>query len=99
MTPTTTQPCICCGRLATHPVGVCDLCLPIIHAIQSAHDLHPYEQAALQFAIEDVGELVEEFGSDLAEWESEQVTQFASRLLKTFGASLRQQIAEKEIPF
>lgn len=94
-----TRPCICCFRHTSHPDGICVLCLPLIHQIQAANSLSTYEAAALKIAVEDVAPLVEANGTDLAEWDDNQVTEFAGAIVKGFGAGLRKLIGEREIPF
>lgn len=94
-----TQPCILCSRHATHPLGVCNLCMPLIHQIQAAHSLSTYESAALDIAIEEVAPLVEANGTDLGQWDDAQVTAFCAAVVKGFGAGLRKLISDREIPF
>lgn len=108
-TPTT---CWCCGRHATgigmdgfgrdgrgDPRWLCDLCVPLMHQIRAARTFDTYEENAVTATILGVGDLVAEWGSDLAEWEEAQVRQFVTEIILGFGDAIREQVRSTEVPF
>jgi hypothetical protein len=109
--PTT---CWCCGRRANgagigefpsarHPKAdpkfLCDLCIPLAAQIRASLKFDHYERAAIEAAIESVGPLIGEYGTDLAEWTDDQRKDFVTQIILFFGASIREQVKNKEVPF
>jgi len=107
-------PAVChvCGREATgiglgvasrgsqDPRWICEECSALGRALPAAAKrLSVYEDRALNDAIERVGPLVETNGSDLAEWDEDQVREFCGRLIMEFGAAVREHIQKGEAPF
>lgn len=108
-TPTT---CWCCGRRAFgigigefgrrgdgDPKFLCEACIPLIEHIKAVVRFDEYEQNAIHATIEAVGPLIEKFGTDLAEWDADQVEEFVTAIILGFGHSIREQVREREIPF
>lgn len=88
------------SRSSQDPRWICDDCAALGRALPAAaRRLSVYEERALDDAIERVGPLVETNGTDLSEWEIDQVREFCGRLIMEFGAAVREHIASGEAPF
>jgi len=91
-------PCIICLRPTGHPDRLCPFCLPWVEHIRSA-SVHQHQSAAIEFAIHHAGDHVQANGSDLAQWDDDQVRGFVKEIVDAYGAGLRAEIAKNEVPF
>ncbi|SFB52490.1 hypothetical protein SAMN03159496_04655 [Rhizobium sp. NFR07] len=99
--------CNCCGR---HAIGIgigdgkeprylCQECVILIEQLKRVRRFDPYELEARMGGMEAAGPLVDEFGSDLAEWSEEQVLIFCAAIWKGCADKLREVIRKGEAPF
>lgn len=99
--------CNCCGR---HAIGIgigikddprylCQECVLLIEQIKRVRRFDPYEMQARMGGMEAAGPLVDEFGSDLADWSEEQVLMFCGAIWKGCADRLRDVIGKGEAPF
>lgn len=99
--------CNCCGR---HAIGIgvgdakeprylCHECVLLIEQIKRVRRFDPYELEARLGGLEAAEPLVDEFGSDLAEWSEEQVLMFCGAIWKGCADRLREVIRKGEAPF
>ena len=107
--------CFCCGREATgiglgaasrsnpDPRWLCEDCVAegrlLTTAARNGRAMTHYEGLAVERAIASVGPMVEEYGSDLGEWDEAQVQRFVGAVWMACGAGLREVIASGEVPF
>lgn len=99
--------CNCCGRAATgvgigdakEPRFLCQECVLILEQIKRVRRFDPYELEARLGGMEAAGPLIDEFGSDLAEWDEEQVLMFCGAIWKGCADKLREVIRKGEAPF
>lgn len=95
--------CYACGHSATgagvgdfkrDPRFLCDECVKLADAI-GARNLDAFEVAAIVDAGNDAGSYLDGLGvTDLTELQPEQYRQFCKRLIQSFAASIRRQVAE-----
>lgn len=94
--------CHICGQHATG-IGlsgkppykwVCVECSLIIEDIRKVKRMDAYELQARAGGMEAAGPLVDEWGSDLAEWDETQVLMFCGAIWKGCAARIRQLIRE-----
>lgn len=99
--------CNCCGR---HAIGIgigdgkeprylCQECVILVEQLKRVRRFDPYELEARLGGMEAAGPLVDEFGSDLAEWSEEQVLMFCGAIWKGCADRLREVIRKGEAPF
>ena len=100
--------CHVCGR---HAIGVgfsqrgvdnkwlCAECVDILEHIHSRRRFDAYELKAREGGMEAAGPLVEEYGSDLAEWSEEQVLTFCGTVWRGCADRIRKLIKEGDAPF
>ncbi len=99
--------CNCCGR---HAIGIgigdakeprylCQECVILVEQLKRVRRFDPYELEARMGGMEAAGPLVDEFGSDLAEWSEEQVLMFCGAIWKGCADRLREVIRKGEAPF
>lgn len=86
-------------RKGEEPRWLCGECLLIIEDIRRMKRPDPYELKARAGGMEAAGPLVEQWGSDLGEWDEEQVLQFCGTIWKGCAAEMRRLIREGEAPF
>lgn len=105
MTDPTT--CYCCTRQAVglgmgnpnNPQWLCMECSFMIDEIKRVKRPSAYELAARAGGMEAAGPLVEEYGSDLAEWSEEQVLVFIGTVWKGCADRLRELVKEGGAPW
>ncbi len=99
--------CRCCGRHATgigiginkDPGYMCGECILLAEEIRRVRRMDPYELAARAGGMDAAAALVEEFGSDLADWSEEQVLIFCGTIWQGCADRLRELIRKGDIPF
>lgn len=102
--------CFVCGRRAEglgmgfrsrgdDPKWLCEECIELGSIISKVKRFDVFEDRALSAVIEKVGPLVEQFGSDLGEWDMDQVEEFVASVVMGFGNCLRDEIKKSEAPF
>lgn len=87
------------GNPQQDPKYLCAECLPIMEYIKSIRRRTPYEIKARQGGVEAAGPLVEEFGSDLAEWTEEQVDRFVAAIWQGCVDEMRRLVRSDDAPF
>lgn len=111
-TPTATEhgdptTCHVCGLRATgigigtpesDPRFLCPECVTLIERIKEVRRFDPYELMAREGGMEAAAPLVEEFGSDLAEWDETQVLRFVGVVWRGCADRLHKVLREG-IPF
>ena len=102
--------CFLCGRRANGlGIGrmrehgdlrfVCDECGLLAAQIKAIRRFDHYEQLAVTEVVEKVGPMLEDFGTDLGNWTSEQAEAFVVAIILGFGDSIRTLVREREVPF
>lgn len=98
--------CFCCGAEATgiglggragqDPKWLCEECVAVGGPLYTAarRGLTAYEKAAVARAVDAVGPMVEQNGTDLADWDTEQVQSFIGAIWQACGRELRAVIQE-----
>ena len=81
------------------PQWVCAPCSLLIEDIRKVKRMDAYELKAREGGMDAAGPLVEEYGSDLAEWEEEQVLMFVGTVWKGCAERLRELIRGNHAPF
>lgn len=82
------------------PRWLCELCALLAGQIRSVIKFDKYEDNAVE-AVKDsaVAPLVERNGTDMAEWTDEQVTELIVEVVLGYGAAIREQVKNNEVPF
>lgn len=105
------EPDVCyCGRqaigLGLAPEGrsgsyrwFCGECSLILDEIKRVRRPSAYELAARAGGMEAAGELLDEFGTDLAAWDEEQVLRFVGACWKGTADRLRELVKDGGAPF
>lgn len=103
--------CHVCGRRATgigigfahsrdkDPRWLCEECALILEHIKDVRRMDPYELKAREGGMDAAGPLIEEYGSDLAEWSEEQVLMFCGTVWRGCADRLRELIRAGEAPW
>lgn len=99
--------CNCCGRHATgigigdakEPRYLCHECVMLLEQIKRIRRLDPYEMQARAGGMDAAAPLVEEFGSDLAEWDEAQILRFCGAVWVGCADRLREIVRNGECPF
>jgi hypothetical protein len=86
-------------RRGSSPQWLCHECSLLIEDIKRIRRFDPYEIKAREGGMEAAGPLVEEFGSDLAEWTEEQVLLFCGVVWKGCADRLRHLVRAGDAPF
>lgn len=103
--------CGCCGK---HAVGIgigqfkrgdedprylCGECVLIAEYIKQVRNWDAYETQAVHGGVDAAGPLVEQFGTDLSEWDEGQVRQFCATVWRGCADRLRELIRNGSAPF
>ena len=102
--------CNCCGR---HAVGIgiglskptddprylCKECVLLVEQIKNMRRPDLYEMQARKGGMDAAAGLVEEFGSDLANWEEEQILRFVGAIWFGCADRLRELVRDGHAPF
>jgi hypothetical protein len=106
--------CYCCGRHANgigigtpgarnpaerDPKNLCEECTMILAYIKQVRNFNGYERAAVKSAVVAVTPIIMAKGTDLAEWEEEDVEDFCRAVWVACGDGLRAAIRSGEVPF
>lgn len=107
MTDHESTTCHVCGRQAAgiglgtadRPKWLCAECVPLIEHIKTMRRPTAYEIKAREGGMELAAPLVKEFGSDLANWEEEQVLQFVGACWRGTADRIRDLIRNGDAPW
>jgi hypothetical protein len=78
---------------------ICAPCSLLLEDFRKIKRIDAYQLRARQGGMEAAGPLVDEWGSDLAEWSEEQVLQFVGRVWDGCALELRRLVRDAEAPF
>jgi hypothetical protein len=87
------------GSNAKDPRWLCAECSLILEDFKKIKRADAYEIRARQGGMAAAGPLVEEWGSDLAEWSEEQVLKFCGTIWDGCAAELRRLVRNNDAPF
>lgn len=106
--------CYCCGRHALglgigtpgsrnpaerDPKNLCEECAMMLAYIKEVRSFNGYERAAVKFAVDRLAPIMTEKGTDLSEWEEEDVEDLCRSIWVWCGDGLRAAIKSGEVPF
>src|SRR4051812_25139544 len=109
--PHTPADCFYCGQRAhgigvgfthsrdTDPKWICSPCSLLLEDFKKIKRIDAYQLRARKGGMDAAGPLVEEWGSDLAEWSEEQVLRFCGTIWDGCSVELRRLVRDSEAPF
>ncbi|WP_425530973.1 DUF6511 domain-containing protein [Mesorhizobium retamae] len=81
------------------PKWLCVSCVPLIDDIRRLKRPDAYKLKAREGGMDAAAPLVEEFGTDLGEWDQEQVLMFVGAIWDGCSKRLRQLVRDRDAPF
>ena len=81
------------------PRWLCVECIGIIEDLRKVRRMDPYELKARAGGMNAAGPMVAEFGTDLSEWDEEQVLMFCGAIWKGCATELRRLVRMGEAPW